>query len=73
MNKLLRIIILYILVLPVFLSACGGADKTQSPTATATPKPTIQLTPCTVGSIQPECGYLHVSEDRNNPNGRTWI
>jgi pimeloyl-ACP methyl ester carboxylesterase len=48
------------LILLTFLSACSGASE----------RPTIQLTPCTVGTEQAQCGVLRVYENRAAGSGR---
>jgi pimeloyl-ACP methyl ester carboxylesterase len=69
--------ICFLLLLTLLLSGCREAPSPVLSTSTAaahpTPKPTdtrLTLTSCTVDGIKAECGYLHVPEDRNNPDGR---
>ena len=52
----------------LFLSLLlGGCRPAVSP---ALPASALALKPCTVGSVQAECGALHVPEDRAHPAGR---
>jgi pimeloyl-ACP methyl ester carboxylesterase len=65
-----------IIGLLLFLSLLlGGCRPAVSPLATtgnttALPSSALTLKPCTVGSVQAECGALHVPEDRTHPAGR---
>src|SRR5512142_2637942 len=69
----MRNLIYVFLLLCLLLGGCHAAASPVVPTATATTLPSSALTlkPCTIaGSISAECGYLHVPEDRSNPNSR---
>ena len=53
------------------LAGCMGLPTNIAPLPTQTQAiPRLALEPCTVGATKAECGYLHVPEDRNHPNGR---
>ncbi len=71
----------YLICLPLLLSLLlASCRPAASPAATTIPTTTIPipeptatslaLKPCSINGIDAECGYLHVPEDRNNPNGR---
>ena len=48
----------------------SGCRPLASPLASKPAAIPLTLTPCTLNAVKAECGTLHVSEDRNNPNGR---
>ena len=56
----------------LFLSLLlGGCRPAASPgETTGNPTSDVILKPCTVGSVQAECGVLHVPEDRTRLSGR---
>lgn len=58
-----------LLFLSLLLGGCGPAVSPLVPTAL--PSSNLTLKPCIVGSVQAECGTLHVPEDRTRPAGRT--
>jgi pimeloyl-ACP methyl ester carboxylesterase len=54
-----------------FFLLLGGCRPGVSPVEnTGNPISDLTLKPCTVGSVQAECGVLHVPEDRTRPAGR---
>jgi pimeloyl-ACP methyl ester carboxylesterase len=59
------------LILFWFLVGCSGLPTPRlSALATATPRPTITLQPCTLSGQRAECGSLTVLEDREARSGR---
>lgn len=76
MRTLIFVLILFSMLLAGCQPAVAPAAATQSPIPlpTAPPAdPRLSLQPCKVysGTIDAECGFLHVPEDRANPSGRT--
>jgi pimeloyl-ACP methyl ester carboxylesterase len=66
------------LLVALVLVACQPAASPGATTIAATTLPTssaadtrLTLKSCSINGIDAECGYLHVPEDRNHPNGRT--
>jgi pimeloyl-ACP methyl ester carboxylesterase len=57
-----------IMGLLLFLSLLLGGCRPA--VSTALSPSTLTLKPCIVGSVQAECGELHVPEDRSHPAGR---
>jgi pimeloyl-ACP methyl ester carboxylesterase len=70
----MRYLICLLLLASLSLSGCQSpAVTTVTATTFPTPKPTatsLTLKPCSINGINAKCGYLHVPEDRKNPNGR---
>jgi pimeloyl-ACP methyl ester carboxylesterase len=69
----MRNLICLFLLLSLLLAGCRPADSPVVTTgnAIALPTPNLTLKPCIVArNITAECGFLHVPEDRSNPNSR---
>ena len=73
MRYLVCLLLLLSLLLGSRQPSASPAATTVTATTLPTPKPTdtrLTLKSCSINGIDAECGYLHVPEDRNNPNGR---
>ncbi len=73
----MRYLIYLSLLVSLLLVGCQPAASPAASTIPATTIPTstsmdtrLSLKPCSINGINAECGYLHVPEDRNDPNGR---
>ncbi len=73
----MRYLICLLLLASLLLVGCQPATSPTAPTIPPTTIPTstpadtrLSLKPCSINGINAECGYLHVPEDRNNPNSR---
>jgi pimeloyl-ACP methyl ester carboxylesterase len=65
----MRTLICLLLFLSLLLGGCRPAASRVE--TTGNPTSDLTLKPCTVGSVQAECGVLHVPEDRTRPAGHT--
>lgn len=61
----MRNFICLLLFLSLLLGGCRPADS-----AIVNTDKHLTLEPCSINGIEAECGYLHVPEDRNNPDSR---
>ena len=66
MSKIISLLLLFSLL----FSGCHPLRSESSPAASESTVIPLSLQPCAVDDIEAECGYLHVPEDRKNPNGR---